>query len=177
MKSSSSDSWIAVGRIRSAHGLHGEVTVDVLTDSPERFRQGSALYLRRSGGNPAPVRVQMSRPHGRYLILKLEAAETRTDAEQLKAGELVIPKSDVKALPPGHYYPFQLVGCEVVDSSGKSVGTVADIMQTAGGALLGVKSQRREVLIPMVEGIVTRLDLAERRIEVHLPAGLMEINA
>ena len=176
MRSSNSDDWVAVGRIRSPHGVRGEVAVEVLTDLPQRFSDGSPLYLENPGGEPIPVRVERARPHKNFWLVRLTAWNTRTDAESLRGRRLLIPERSLAALPPRHYYPFRLIGCQVIARSGLQVGEVSGVLEGAGGALLEVRHGDREILIPMVQGIVLQLDEAARRIDVDLPEGLMDLN-
>lgn len=166
-----------MGRILRPHGLGGEVTVEVLTDSPERFSPGSDLGLQRSEAGPAAVRIERSRPHKRFLIVKLEGVSTRTAAEAFRGRELLIPEGELRKLPSRHYYPFRLVGCEVVSETDGVVGIVRDVLETGAAALLQVEGTAGEVLIPMVESIVLECDEAARRIRVALPPGLVRLNS
>lgn len=121
------------------------------------------------------MRLEASRRYKHFWIVRLERITTRTEAERFRRRELLIPKRALKKLPPNNYYIFDLIGCQVLNISGSEIGTVTNVLETSGGALLQVKSSRREVLIPMVEGIV-RIDADARVIFVNPPEGLLKVN-
>lgn len=166
-----------VGRVRAPHGLRGEISVQDLTDFPHRFSPNSILYVENPGVDPLPLRVEKSRHHGQFWILKLEGIENRNAADALRRRELLIPQHALQALPQNHYYLFHLVGCEVLDLSEQLLGTVTGVLETGGGALLEVLGPKGETLIPLVEGIVVAMDIASRRIRVNPPAGLVGLNS
>lgn len=177
MRSSNNDAWVCVGRIRGAHGIRGELAVEPLSDVAGRFAADALLFLEEPGAIPRPVRVETSRPHKNFLLLKLAGVDTRSAAEGLRGRNLLVPEALLAELPPHHHYPFRLIGCSVLERSGHALGEVADVLEGGGGALLLVKEGKREILIPLVQGIVVNLDESRRRIEVELPEGLAELDS
>lgn len=167
---------LVVGRIGKAHGLRGEVTVEVRTDDPElRFAPGALLEtdpLRRG-----PLTVASGRVQGGRLVLRFEGIEDRTAAEGLR-NTLLIVEADPEELPddPDEFYDHQLVGLRVVTVAGDEVGTVAEMLHLPTQDLFAVtRPDGREVLIPFVEEIVPGVDLEERTVLVDPPAGLLEL--
>lgn len=164
---------IAVGRILRAHGLRGEVLVEVETDVTDRFAPGSRLWLEGRSGS---VCVSSARKHqGRYLIL-FEGITDRSAAAELRGLELRVPRSSVPEPPEGAYYHFQLVGCTVSDRTLGDLGAVTDVIEDGGGLLLMTeRSAGARLLIPFVAAYLESVDVSAGRIEVALPAGLVEI--
>jgi 16S rRNA processing protein RimM len=166
-----------VGRIRAAHGLKGEVSVKNLSDFPARFAPGSLLYLWNPSGDPLPLRIEKSSRHKQLSIIKLEGVATRTEAEAFRGRELLVPRQAVGPISFNQYYLFHLIGCRVVDVLAGDLGTVAQVVETPGGALLQVEGPAGETLIPMVEGIILELDVTSGVIRVDLPEGLVGLNS
>lgn len=165
-----------VGRVARAHGNKGQVIVNPDTDFPrERFAEGSLLVVEQAGltveRRIESVRFQQGRP-----IVKLAGVETMNDAEALAGAELKLPASALAALPANTYYRHDLVGCEVKDTRGHAIGRVTGVEGPMERSRLVVESDRGELLIPMVEGIVVGVDLDARSIVVDLPQGLIELN-
>src|SRR5215510_255110 len=139
-----------VGRIARAHGIRGQVIVNVDTDFPgERFQAGAELFVERGGRVEAvrltSVRFQHDRP-----VIGIEGIATMTEAEALAGLELRIPRDRLVALPDGTYYHHDLVGCRVEMADGRPVGVVTDVDAAAGGSRLVVDAgSRGEVLIPL----------------------------
>ncbi len=112
--------------------------------------------------------------HGDQLILKFAGVNTISDAERLAGADVSIPIEERAELPEGEYFQSDLIGCEVVDVGGRSLGIVTDFEETAGTPLLHVGTN---LLIPFARSICLKIDTAARRIEVHLPEGLENLNA
>ncbi len=167
---------LVVGRIGKAHGLRGEVTVEVRTDDPEtRFAPGAVLDA--DPPQRGPLTVESGRVQGGRLVLRFAGVEDRTAAEGLR-NTLLSVETDPDELPddPAEYYDHQLVGLRVVTVDGREVGTVAEMLHLPTQDLFAVKRpDGREALIPFVEEIVPEVDLHERTVLVDPPPGLLEL--
>ena len=98
------------------------------------------------------------------------------DAEALAGADLRVPAGTAESLPEHTYYHYDLIGCEVADPAGKTIGPVTRVEGTMEMSRLVVAGSRGEVLIPLVANICTEIDVARRRIVVSPPAGLLEVN-
>ena len=171
---------MAVGRIAAAHGLAGEVAVDVLSDVPGRFAPGSPLLLSLPGDTPRASVVASSRPHaarkggGERMLIRFEGVEDRTAAEALRGAELAVAAADVPPAPEGAFYQHDLVGCRCVDEREGELGEVVEVVAGGGGDLLRVAGNGRELLLPFVEPYIVAVDVAARQIRWNLPEGLIE---
>ena len=115
--------------------------------------------------------------HGDHLIFKFQGVDTISDAEKLAGAEVSIPFEQRAALKEDEVYQSDLVGCEVFDATGRSLGLVSDFQETGGTPLLEVKTpEGRELLIPFANSICTGIDLENKRIIVNLPEGLLDLN-
>jgi 16S rRNA processing protein RimM len=168
---------VVVGHVARPHGVSGRVLVNPLTDFPDaRFAPGSTLHIRREGRDERLTIASMQMHLGRPL-LAFAGVNTIDDAAALSGAELRIPESDLTPLPEGSYYEHALLGCEVVTTSGRVIGRVRAIEGSAGGARLVVGEGRGEIQIPFAREICVEIDIAQRRIVVDPPAGLIELNA
>lgn len=181
---------VLVGRILKPHGVHGEVTVEPLSDRPERLAPGSELELTgpdpdvprvaeaalesAAAALPAKLTVAASRPHRGRLLVSFEGIADRDAAEPLRGSWLAVELSAVPPPPPGSWYHFQLLGCRCLDRAAGDLGEVVDLVEDGGGLLLVVDDGSRRVPVPFVEAFLRRVDPAERVIEVDLPPGLIE---
>jgi 16S rRNA processing protein RimM len=127
--------------------------------------------------NGAPMEVEHTWTHGDRVIFKFKGIDTISDAERLAGAEVSIPLEQRPATPEGEYYQSDLVGCEVVDQSGRLLGTVQDWQETGGVPLLQIQTQDgKELLIPFVKAMLTNIDLERKRIELNPPDGLLDLN-
>ena len=167
------DAMAVVGRIARAHGIKGQVIVNLETDFPEaRFRPGATLFTERGELTLTTVRFQNGRP-----VIGIAGVETMSDAEALAGTELRVPVGELAPLPPGTFYHHELVGCQVVTGRGDAVGTVERVEGTMGGSRLVVAGGRGEILIPLATEICRSIDVAGKRIVIEPPEGLLELNA
>ena len=172
---------LVVGRVVRAHGITGEVVVEIRTDDPDtRFAPGTVLRAKPSGGGSEHTRVVESmRAHGgRLLLLRLAGVADRDAAEALRGTVFVIDSGDLPPIEaPDEFYDHQLEGLRVLTTAGTPVGTVAEVLHTAAGELLAVRAEGDggEVLVPFVSAIVTSVSLSDRTIEIDPPEGLLEL--
>jgi len=166
-----------VGRIARAHGIRGQVIVNPATDFPEeRFRPGAEVFIERYGAVETLRLTTVRFQHGRPVI-GIDGVETMNDAEAFAGFELRVPLDWLVPLPPDTFYRHDLIGCRVETTSGETVGVVEDVEGTLTGSRLVVRSDRGEILIPLVREICTAIDPAVKRIVVEPPAGLLDLNA
>ena len=150
--SRSSTDLVAVGRVGRPHGLDGSFFVEQASDDPARFTVGAVVYV---GGERAEVVASKRGSGGRPVI--------RLDRQAPRGAELAVPR---EALPPtaeGEYYAFQLVGLEVEEEGGRTLGRVA---QVAPGVAHDVLELDSGLALPLVEACVRKVDLDTGRIVV-----------
>ncbi|CAJ1583978.1 ribosome maturation factor RimM [[Mycobacterium] wendilense] len=170
---------LVVGRVAKAHGITGEVVVDVRTDDPEaRFAPGNTLRGRASRGSAsATYTVESARWHGNRLLVRLAGVDDRNAAEALRGTLFVVDSAELPPIEePDEYYDHQLENLAVRTVGGVEIGTVAEVLHTAGGELLSVKTPAgAEILVPFVTAIVPTVSLADGVIEVDPPDGLLDL--
>jgi 16S rRNA processing protein RimM len=166
---------VVVGRVGKAHGLRGEVSVEVRTDEPEiRFAAGSVLVA--DPGSAGPLTVAGARWHRGRLLLSFAEVADRSAADGLRGVLLLAEISeDERPEDPDEFYDHQLAGLPVVTTTGGQVGVIAEVLHLPSQDLLAVRTaEGREVLIPFVAQLVPTVDLAARRVVVDPPAGLID---
>ena len=149
---------VAIGRVVKPQGRKGEVLTEPLSDRITSLRHA---FVPGPGGTAHEVVIRSSWPHKGRFVLKLDGIDSIDQAEQYRGLELRIPEHEIPALPPGSYYHYQLVGLRVRDEDGCALGVVERIWETGGDApVLVVRGDAGEVLIPLAETFVKRVDLA-----------------
>jgi 16S rRNA processing protein RimM len=119
------------------------------------------------------MEVERTWMHGDHLIFKFQGVDTISDAEKLAGAEVSIPFEQRAELAEDEVYQSDLIGCEVLDTTGRSLGVVSDFQETGGTPLLQVGN---DLLIPFAKSICTEVDLEKKRIIVNLPEGLLDLN-
>jgi 16S rRNA processing protein RimM len=177
------DGWMEIGAIVGAQGIKGEVKVHPNSDFPERFERAGERWLWGSQ-DVAPRSIQLKKGYeipGRNLyVVQLEGINNRNQAENLRGQMLLLPNTDRPKLRSGEYHSQDLIGLPVFHQvTGVEVGIVTDIF-TAGHEILVVSATQNdgktvEAMIPFVKEIVPIVDIANEKIEILPPPGLLEI--
>jgi 16S rRNA processing protein RimM len=161
---------VAIGRVVKPQGRKGEVLVEPLSDRPDRFPALRAAYVPGPDGGSRAVAVEHVWPHKNRFVLKLRGVDSIDEAEGYRGLDLRIGEEELAALPPGSYYHHQLKGLRVEDEKGHSLGVAADLMETgAGSPVLVVRGPGGELLVPLAEDFVRRVDLPGGRMVVAVP--------
>lgn len=180
--------WAWLARIKRPQGRRGEVFAEILTDYPEKFSERRQVWLLRDGPSlkaaedsaPKPVDITHHWLHKGGIVLHFAGVESISDAETLAGLIVAIPRNERVALGEDEAYIGDLTECELVDVSGSepvTIGHIADVDRSSGPvALLIVDSSRGEVLVPFAKSYLRKLDLANKRVEMALPEGLVDLN-
>ncbi|MET7315739.1 ribosome maturation factor RimM [Streptomyces thermoviolaceus] len=169
---------LVVARIGRAHGIRGEVTVEVRTDEPE-LRLAPGAVLATDPPSAGPLTIASGRVHSGRLLLRFEGIDDRNAAEAL-GNTLLIAEVDPDELPEeeDEFYDYQLIDLDVVTEDGVTVGRITEISHLPSQDLFIVeRPDGSEVMIPFVSEIVTEIDLEEQRAVVAPPPGLIDDRA
>lgn len=161
------EGFVAIGFVRGARGIRGELKVDPLTDFPDRFRRGATVWIEGRA-----YKVRLSRQLAPSLLLQLEGVNTRIGAAALGGRYLEVPEEELAELEEGEYYRFEIVGLDVVDSAGARLGRVEQVLETGANDVYVVRNDEGDLLLPAIDTVVKKIDVAGGLIVVELIEGL-----
>ena len=149
---------LEVGRIGRAHGLRGDVVITPVTNIPERFAPGSTLWV-----DGEPYVIASARPNQHRFVVRFEGVDDREGADALRSR--LVEADPLGDAPEGEFWVHELIGSEVRDRSGATLGTVVaveanpahDLLVLDGGALVPmvfvVSSESGVVVVDPPEGL------------------------
>jgi 16S rRNA processing protein RimM len=143
--------WVRVGRVGRPHGRDGSFVVEEASEDPARFAPGARVYLERE-----PATVAESRRAGGRLVVKL-------DSQARRGAVLELPEADLPEPEEGSWYAFQLVGLDVEEEGGRSLGKVVAVEPGVANDVLELSSGKS---LPVVAACVRSVDLDAGRILV-----------
>ncbi len=158
---------LPVGRVAGLFGIQGELKCDPTSAGRMLFEAGQNLRALLADGTARDVCLESVREHKGRLLVRFEGAVSCDDAEEL-AGATLYANRDRIVLQPDEYLDRDLIGCALYDATGV-VGTVERVDHYPGSDMLVVDGK----LVPLVQPFITSIDIAAKRIEVELPAGLL----
>ncbi len=188
-------SWIVLAHLIRPQGRKGELLAELLTDFPERFKEHPQVFLARPGfqGKPDEVRkveitsswLPLGRNKGR-IVLHFAGVDSITGAEAVVGLDVVVPFAERIPLDSESTYISDLIGCTIYDEDA-AIGTIeaVEFPTTPDGSvrlddvppILEVKSvDGDEVLVPFARAMIQKIDVVQKRIDMKLPEGLIDIN-
>lgn len=175
--------FIIVGRVRKAHGIRGEVLVEVITDAPDAvFASGRRVFAGTAGGDISPSRqelhVRTVRSFNEGLLVGFDEVSERNAAEMWRGRYLLLPAEELPPPDEEEVYLHDLIGMRVELVDGMTVGTVSELYELPQGLALDVRrAEPRDdetVLILYDDNTIASVDKERRVIVVTPPEGLLE---
>lgn len=164
--------FLAAGKIRRPHGVHGEMVLELYTDFPERLRPKTKIYI---GEKYNPMILRSARYHNEGLLLGIEGIDTPEEAGKYRNQVLYVSAKTLPALEEGEYYFYELIGLNVVDEDGYALGELTEIVETgANDVYVVTTASGTEVLLPAIPDVILSVNLDEQTMRVHLLPGLLE---
>lgn len=172
----SEERLLNIGKVVNTHGIKGEVKVWPQTDFPEvRFKAGSKLLMfPPESGQPITIEIVSSREQKKMFVLKLKGFDNINQVEKYKGWELKVSEAERIELDEGEYYFRDIIGCEVETDEGEQLGVITDILSPGANDIWVVKlTKGKELLLPVIDDVVLDVDIAARKVKVHLMEGLL----
>lgn len=172
------DESYELGYVIKPHGLKGFVVAEFDVDEPAAYTKLKTVYLALAG---APTRLQaygvekVQPQAGGRVLLKLREVPRIEEAEPLRGAKLYLPLTELPALDEDQFYFHEVIGFTVVDEALGTLGTVENFYELPQQDVLAMRYQGQEVLIPVVDELVSHADMASRELFVTLPEGLLDI--
>jgi 16S rRNA processing protein RimM len=163
--------YIIIGQVLAPWGNKGRVKVKATTDFPQRFAPSSQVYINRQ-----PVTIDSAEWHKGRVIIKISTVDSIEEARKLRGQTIEIHRSQLKPLPEGHYYLFQIIGLMVSTTQGEPLGKITEVFTTKGNDTYVVNGDRGEILIPAIEDVVKSIDLEQGRMVIDPIEGLLSLN-
>jgi len=165
---------VQLGKIVSTHGVRGLLRLRLFNPQSSTLTRTREVFLSKGPGALTPYEVLGAQAHGERVLLKLKGMESIEAAQTLVGCQLFVPESTLPELTEGEYYAYQLRDLTVVTTEGRRIGKVGDVLHTKANDILVVKAEGREHMIPLVDEVISQIDIQGGRIVVRLIEGLIE---
>jgi 16S rRNA processing protein RimM len=170
-----SENLIVVGRIKRCFGLKGEVFIESLTYSIERFKSLKKVFLGFNADQVVETSVSSIKIKSNSVILKFDSFSYRSEIENFIGSFIFVDSSNVIKLPEGKYFIHELIGLSLEDSHGEFFGKIKDVWLLPANNVYVVDYKGKEVLIPVVDEIVKKIDINSKKVVINIIDGLFEI--
>jgi 16S rRNA processing protein RimM len=163
-----------VGELVTTHGLFGWLKLHPYNPQTTVFLSVRKIHLQK-GSTSSDCLIEGCKGFKKGFLLKIAGMDTIDAVEPWVGSVVSVDESDLQPLEAGEYYHYQILGLEVLDHHDRCLGRVTRVWAKQGGDLYIVTGAGKEYLIPAVSEIIERVDLAQGKIIINPPAGLLDL--
>jgi len=170
------DDCYQLGHITKTHGVNGELVFFLDVDDPSVYEDLDSVLIEVKGDLLPYFIESIAIVKSSRAIVALEEVDTIEQAERLIKANLYLPLENLEPIEDNtRFYYHEIVGYQIVDSEKGELGTVATVYSMDTQDLIEMSYQGHDVLIPINSDIVHTVDRAQKKLNVTLPDGLLEI--
>ncbi len=164
-----------LGKIVTKYSFRGELVIKLDTDEPELYADMDAVFI-EMGSNLVPFFIERSLlQKGNQLRVKFEDIDSETDANTLLKLDIYLPLSLLPKLEGTKFYYHEVIGFTLTDTNCGLVGTIVGINDSTAQPLFEVQKDEIELLIPMIDDFIKKVNREKKDILVETPEGLIEM--
>ncbi len=164
-----------VGKIVKKYSFKGELLVKLDTDDPEQFLEMESVFVEQHK-NLIPFFIDKLSLHKSSLLrVKFEEVENEADADALLGTELFLPLSLLPKLSGNKFYYHEIIGFNVTDVNFGNLGIVAGVNDSTPQHLFEIEFQNKEILIPINDEIIKKVDRENNTLHLEAPEGLIDL--
>ena len=169
------ESLLLIGRVIGPHGVRGLLKIESYARSEDSLLTAGKIFLRRNDGEVSEQEILSAVPHRGGVLIRLDGLDSRDQAESYGGAEILIPKAGLTR-EEDEYFWHELIGLRVYLETGRYLGTVEDILETAANDIYVVREEREEFLIPAIHDVVKTIDLEKGKMIISEMEGLLDLN-
>ena len=162
------------GKITKTHGLKGEVTVKLDVANPEDFKDLRYLLI-EDRGNLIPYFIENQKINGDKMIVRLQDVKNVEQAVAFMGKAVFLPNEFMPELEDDDFYYKEIVGFKMVDAQKGEIGEISDVLEYPTQAVIQVMKDEKEILIPIHDDIIQKVDKKAKILTVKAPEGLIDM--
>ncbi|MGB5356718.1 MAG: ribosome maturation factor RimM [Eudoraea sp.] len=164
-----------LGKIVSKYSFKGEVLVKLDTDDPQQYQDMESVFV-SLGDNLVPFFMKKCVLHKSNLLrIRFEEVINESDAERIIGSKLYLPLSFLPKLSGNKFYYHEVIGFSVIDDKKGNVGVITGVNDNASQALFEIKKENKQLLIPISDDIIQKVDRKLKSVFVTAPEGLIDL--
>lgn len=162
------------GKITKTHGLKGEITVKLDVANPEEFKDLRYLLI-EDRGNLIPYFIENQKINGDKMIVQLQDVKKVEQAVAFMGKAVFLPNEFMPELEDDDFYYKEIVGFKMIDALKGEIGEVSDVLEYPTQAVIQVMKDGKEILIPIHDDIIQKVDKKAKILTVKAPEGLIDM--
>jgi 16S rRNA processing protein RimM len=163
-----------LGKVIRTHGYKGALKIALDVDEPEHYRDLDIVYIELKK-KLIPFLIENLHLENNKANLKLEDIDSLEQAERFLNAKLFLPLELLPKLKGDKFYFHEIIGFKVVDHIHGNLGVIQKVLELPGNPLFSIDHKGTEVLIPIADEIIQRVDRKSKVIHIKAPDGLIEL--
>ncbi len=164
-----------LGKIVSKYSFKGELLIKLDTDEPEAYENLESVFI-SLGNNLVPFFIKKSQLHKSTLLrVRFEEIADESDADRIMGSEIYLPLTMLPKLTGNKFYFHEVIGFSLNDNVHGDIGIIESVNDTTSQALFEAVKDGKQLLIPINDEIITKVDREEKIIYVSTPDGLVDL--
>ena len=164
-----------LGKIVRKYSFKGELLAKLDTDEPEMYTKLESVFV-DFNPNLVPFFIESAQLHKSTLLrFKLEDVDTEEDADDLIGADLYLPLDLLPKLEGSKFYFHEVIGFTAIDESFGEIGTIKNVNDTTSQAIFEIEREGKEILIPIIDDFIKKLDRDQKTILLQVPEGLIDL--
>ncbi len=172
---SETSDFFYLGKVVKTHGIHGELSGFVDADDPLVYSQLHGVFIRTKQGIIPHLIESINIDDKGYFILCIEGVDSIEKAKKFIGKEMYLPLSMLPPLGGNNFYFHEIIGFSVVDSISGHLGEVTGVLEHTRQPLMEINHNGTEILIPIHDDIITKVDRDSSTIYITAPEGLIDV--
>lgn len=169
------DDFYYLGRISKPFGNKGQLVVSLDVDDPSHYRKLESVFLDLDGEWVPFLIDSIEIQSGRKALLRFTDVSNAADAAVYAGREMYLPLDSLPPLKGKKFYYHEVKGFAVIDAAHGTIGTLLQVMDLPRQPLLQVSFKGKEILIPLVDEVILKVDRKKKEIHIRVPEGLIDI--
>ncbi|HSI71022.1 MAG TPA: ribosome maturation factor RimM [Gillisia sp.] len=169
------DECFYLGKIVSKFSFKGEVLIKLDTDEPEAYTKMESVFVDYNDNLVPFFILKSSLQKSDLLRVKFEDVDTEEDADDLMKCDIYLPLSMLPELEEDQFYFHEVIGFTAEDTNYGNIGIIKSINENRAQPLFEIEKDGKEILIPVNDDFISKLDKKNKTIFFDTPPGLLEI--
>ena len=166
---------IYIGQIAKLHGYKGGVSLFLDVTHPEEYMDMESFFI-EIDGILTPFFVESFKLKNKgFAAVKFQGVDSEQKARSLLKKKVFIPETELRELDESNFYDHEVIGYEVEDVVKGEIGNIAAIADLKQNPLLIIEFKDKEILLPIFEGLIVKVDRKLKRLKVKAPDGLIDL--
>jgi 16S rRNA processing protein RimM len=164
-----------LGYVAKLHGFKGEVSLFFDVTDPNQYSALDAVFI-DLGNNLTPFFISSIKSKGKgFFQVKFETVDSEIDAKRILRKDLYLPLKVLPSLGEKNFYDHEVLDFTVIDEEFGECGVVEQVIDYKINPLLQIRYKNKEVLIPLIENLIQKVDREKKTLHIQAPQGLIEM--